>query len=240
MTPLSGESPSFTNAAAEQLGSEKAPVRLTALYTLERLAGDNPPHQQTIVNIICAYLRMPYDPPRTARAVRRRVTRADLAAGAGQAAPDPREERQVRLTAQRILATHLHSEAPAHWANIDLDLTGATLTDFALSGCTLRTADFGKANFTGDANFGGTKLTGTANFCQANFTGDARFEGATFGRGAYFIGATSPALPASLVRTPGTGRPSGTSPTLTERPSSAPPTSAGQSSLALPTSVGRG
>ncbi len=28
--------------AAERLGSDKAPVRLTALYTLERLANDNP------------------------------------------------------------------------------------------------------------------------------------------------------------------------------------------------------
>jgi hypothetical protein len=51
------------NAAAEQLSSDKAPVRLTALYTLERLANDNPRHRQTIVNIICAYLRMPYTPP---------------------------------------------------------------------------------------------------------------------------------------------------------------------------------
>ncbi|MGK5558904.1 hypothetical protein ACSNOI_45615, partial [Actinomadura kijaniata] len=51
------------NAAATQLSSDKAPVRLTALYTLERLAGANPDHQQTIVNIICAYLRMPYIPP---------------------------------------------------------------------------------------------------------------------------------------------------------------------------------
>ena len=36
------------NAAAEQLDSDKAPVRLTALYTLERLANDNPRHRQTM------------------------------------------------------------------------------------------------------------------------------------------------------------------------------------------------
>jgi hypothetical protein len=43
---------------------------LTALYTLERLANDNPGHRQTIVNIICAYLRMPWTPPiRNARFV---------------------------------------------------------------------------------------------------------------------------------------------------------------------------
>jgi hypothetical protein len=48
--------------AADQLGSDKAPVRLAGLYALERLANDNPAHRQTIVNVICAYLRMPYTP----------------------------------------------------------------------------------------------------------------------------------------------------------------------------------
>ncbi|MEU9019811.1 hypothetical protein [Actinomadura sp. NPDC048394] len=49
--------------AADQLGSGKAPVRLAGLYALERLAQDTPGHRQTTVNLICAYLRMPYTPP---------------------------------------------------------------------------------------------------------------------------------------------------------------------------------
>ena len=48
--------------AVEQLGNDKAPVRLGGLYALERLAQDNPAHRQTIVNVICAYLRMPFTP----------------------------------------------------------------------------------------------------------------------------------------------------------------------------------
>src|SRR5205823_15025391 len=48
--------------AADQLGSDKAPVRLAGLYALERLAQNNPTQRQTIVNLLCAYLRMPYDP----------------------------------------------------------------------------------------------------------------------------------------------------------------------------------
>lgn len=35
--------------AADQLGSDKAPVRLARLYALERLAQDNPDQRQTIV-----------------------------------------------------------------------------------------------------------------------------------------------------------------------------------------------
>ena len=50
--------------AADQLGTDKAPVRLAGLYALERLAQDNSNQRQTIVNVICAYLRMPYTPPR--------------------------------------------------------------------------------------------------------------------------------------------------------------------------------
>jgi hypothetical protein len=46
--------------AVEQLGSDKAPVRLGGLYALERVAQANPGLRQTIVDVICAYLRMPY------------------------------------------------------------------------------------------------------------------------------------------------------------------------------------
>ncbi|MFI6604841.1 hypothetical protein ACIBHX_52220 [Nonomuraea sp. NPDC050536] len=51
--------------AIEQLGSAQAPVRLGGLYALEQL-GQNTPDpalRQTIVDVICAYLRMPYTPP---------------------------------------------------------------------------------------------------------------------------------------------------------------------------------
>lgn len=46
--------------AADQLGSDKAPVRLAGLYALERLGQGSPNHRQTIVEVLCAYLRMPY------------------------------------------------------------------------------------------------------------------------------------------------------------------------------------
>ena len=43
--------------AAEQLGSEKAAVRLAGLYALERLGELSPTQRATIVNVVCAYLR---------------------------------------------------------------------------------------------------------------------------------------------------------------------------------------
>ncbi|MGW4410373.1 hypothetical protein ACWEJ6_40490 [Nonomuraea sp. NPDC004702] len=53
--------------AAEQLGNAQAPVRLAGLYALERLAQDTPALRQTIVDVICSYLRMSYTPPREDR-----------------------------------------------------------------------------------------------------------------------------------------------------------------------------
>ena len=49
--------------AVEQLGHDEAPVRLGALYSLMHLAQANPDRRQTVVDVLCAYLRMPYAPP---------------------------------------------------------------------------------------------------------------------------------------------------------------------------------
>lgn len=95
----------FTKAV-EHLGAGEAPVRLGGLYALERLAQDNPGQRQTIVNVVCASV----DPP------------------------DARE-REVRLTAQRILAAHLRPDrAATFWPGLELDLTGAVLLDADFGG----------------------------------------------------------------------------------------------------------
>ena len=96
--------------AAELLGSDKAAARLAGLYALERLAQDNPGHRQTIVNVICAYLRMPFTPPagwstlpRAASKVRRQRPKVN---------PEVFDEIQVRLTAESILSSHLRDGRP--------------------------------------------------------------------------------------------------------------------------------
>ncbi|MFI0448212.1 pentapeptide repeat-containing protein [Actinomadura sp. 6N118] len=178
------------NSAADQLGSDKAPVRLTALYTLERLANDNPRHRQTIVNIVCAYLRMPWSPPsndadrqyveqvrkhviryRSARLGQSQPTEATAHSGPD---PDPDEEIQVRQTAQLILASHLARDSghsrPPFWEDIDINLEGALLIDFPFNYCSMRRAEFSGAIFGGVAG----------NFLGAIFNHQAHFEGATF------------------------------------------------------------
>jgi uncharacterized protein YjbI with pentapeptide repeats len=169
--------------AAEQLGSTRAPVRMAALYTLERLAADHPAHRQTIVDVICAYLRMPYDDP------------DEPATG-----PGARQERQVRVTAQRILARHLRSAVvgaggddepnPQGWADVALDLAGATLVDFDFQRCQVRQANFTGATFLGRTSFQQATFCLAAWFGEARFTGVAEFHDVTFQRGAWFREAT--------------------------------------------------
>lgn len=166
--------------AVEQLGSDKAPVRLGGLYALERLAQNNPVHRQTIVDVICAYLRMPYEQPTesaesgdpsTARAERfHRV-----------------EEQQVRLTAQDILTRHMHPDRSTFWRDTDLNLTGAILVNgIDLRRCRVRTARFDGAVFTGHTSFDETWFTGNATFEAAQFCGGASFVRAQFNSEAIF------------------------------------------------------
>ncbi|MGV9327211.1 pentapeptide repeat-containing protein [Streptosporangium sandarakinum] len=218
--------------AAEQLGHEAAAVRLAGLYALERLAQDNPGHRQTIVNVICAYLRMPYTPPEPApdperdrkaalQAARRRY-RAARAGISLPAEPAPQEragdregEVQVRLAAQRILAAHLRDEhpadqrstlpaAPAFWEGMRLDLTGATLIDFDLTGGHVTEALFNKATFIGFTRFDAATFTKNAEFRKATFTENVRFTRATFTKNAWFVMATF-TEGAGFIRTTFTG-----------------------------------
>ena len=49
--------------AADRLGSDKPPaVRLAGVYAMAGLADDWPENRQTCVDILCAYLRLPYYP----------------------------------------------------------------------------------------------------------------------------------------------------------------------------------
>ena len=203
--------------SVEQLGSDKAPVRLGGLYALERLAQDNPDQRQTMVDVICAYLRMPFP----AQAPARMTMPADGENTAGPSGPfqatpylaegEWEQEKQVRLTAQRVLAVHLQKPGTGEgladpsperfWDNVRLDLTGATLIDFDLTdgtvtnalfgGVTFRGAtQFGRASFSGGAWFDGATFSHKTSFGGATFSGGAQFGGATFSGGAWFDGAS--------------------------------------------------
>ncbi|RAJ66773.1 hypothetical protein K378_02948 [Streptomyces sp. Amel2xB2] len=95
--------------AAEQLGHEQAAVRLAGVYALARLADDWEEQRQVCIDVLCAYLRMPYQPDPSAEGHKI-------------------GEREVRLTVISIIRDHLrHPDAATAWSTYALDFTGATL-----------------------------------------------------------------------------------------------------------------
>jgi uncharacterized protein YjbI with pentapeptide repeats len=156
--------------AVDQLGSDKLPVQLGGLYALERLGQGNVDQRQTIVNVLCAYLRM----------------FTDATADVDQ---DRQSQQRVRQAAAAILATHLRGDR-AFWHDIDLDLSGASLLGFDLGDCRVRSANFRAATFVDGARFAGATFAGDVTFASATFTGRADFRGTRFDGPAAFESVT--------------------------------------------------
>jgi uncharacterized protein YjbI with pentapeptide repeats len=133
---------------------------------------------------------MPYDLPAE------QAPAADASAADHARFETRTQERQVRLTAQHILTTHVQpgdnidEPVPTFWPNIDLDLTGATLIDLDLSCCHLRATTFDGARFTGHTTFIDTRFARLAKFIKAHFTdssyGSVQFNEARFADLAVF------------------------------------------------------
>ncbi|SCL67496.1 Pentapeptide repeat-containing protein [Micromonospora peucetia] len=155
--------------AAELLGHDRPSARIAALYALSRLGENNPSHRNTVVNLICGYLRLA--PP------------IDLA----EASPWLfRDELEVRYTAQRILKSHLAGSDAARWEPVELDLTGATLYDFDIEECRLRRGIFRGCIFQGRSKFSHVHIAEDIRFEGACFAGRVEFAGAKLGGHAYF------------------------------------------------------
>jgi pentapeptide repeat protein len=161
--------------AADQFGSDRAPVRLAGIYALARLGETTESQRQTIVNVVCAYLRMPFAEPQDAEA---------------------RQEKQVRRAALEILYSHRRPDRPdAFWAvAIDLDeanLNEALLHNADFAGASLFRATLDQAELSGvdftNADLSATSLVGTE-LVNANLT-DATLDRANLD-GALLSGAT--------------------------------------------------
>jgi uncharacterized protein YjbI with pentapeptide repeats len=174
-------------AIATQLGDGQAAVRLAGVHAMTGLADDGSENRQTCVDVLCAYLRLPYDPD-----------------PGEDAAPADRSaylaNREVRHTIIRLICTHLRADAAVSWDGLNLDFTGAIFDggNFAgarFSGGSIR---FDGAEFSGgNVDFYGAKFCGAGvGFDGAKFSGGhvdfrgAEFSGGRVGfNGAKFCGA---------------------------------------------------
>jgi Pentapeptide repeats (9 copies) len=149
--------------AAEQLGSDKPAVQLAGVYAMAGLADDWEESRQTCVDVLCAYLQLPYKPD------------------PGPDAPEPQRlafqaHRKVRHTIIRVITAHLKRGAAVSWQGLV----------FGFNGVVFDGGDFRDAEFSGGwAVFDNADFSsGTVSFSRAKFSGGAvYFGGAKFSGG---------------------------------------------------------
>src|SRR6266550_125694 len=152
-------------AIAAQLGDDQPAVRLAGVHAMAGLADDWKQNRQTCVDVLCAYLRLPYDPDP-----------GDDAAPAERTAYQA--NREVRHTIIRLIGAHLRPGAAVSWQGLSFDFNGVIF-----DGGDFRGAEFPSG---GLAVFDGAEFSaGTVRFNRAKFSGGEVY----FGR-AEFSGGT--------------------------------------------------
>ncbi|MGW0249382.1 pentapeptide repeat-containing protein [Nocardia goodfellowii] len=173
--------------AVRQLGDEDPAVRIAGVYAVAVIADEcaTPRRRQQCVDVLCGYLRLPYEPGDGSNHL---VSRAESMEESGSRVERVyhirRDDREVRRTIVRVIAEHLRRAprdswsrryAEVSWSQCDFDFTGAVFDD----------ADFQGVEFGGRWTvFAGTRFVGDlrTDFERARFTGrHVTFHGAVFG-----------------------------------------------------------
>ncbi|MHA6617115.1 pentapeptide repeat-containing protein [Pseudonocardia sp. DLS-67] len=160
--------------SVELLGNEADQVRVGAMHSLVWLAGSTPRYKQTVLEILCAYLRRPYEHPDLPD---ERGTASDTAS-----APEADRERDVRLTAQRLIADLLPWGEDPDERLYHLDLSGACLEHLRLEGRRIGRLTARRARFHGTTRLGQLEAAKPVLFTDASFLGrldlrNARLDG---------------------------------------------------------------
>ncbi|GAB3879795.1 pentapeptide repeat-containing protein [Kibdelosporangium lantanae] len=196
--------------AAELLSADKPASRLAGVYAMAGLADDWVEGQQRCIDVLCAYLRMPYTKPND------------------DSPPEAWEQRIVRHTIIRVIAAHLQADAEPSWHGRDFDFTRVVFDGGNMTGAVFAApgrVSFQKAQFmshfgfnytvfdTSYASFNGASvhhgrlsfihaklgghlemmrlrvLDGAVDFLETNFDGHVHFDGATLIGGNVRFGA---------------------------------------------------
>ncbi|MFB7030507.1 MULTISPECIES: pentapeptide repeat-containing protein [unclassified Streptomyces] len=188
--------------AVSQLGETSPAVRLGGVHALAGLADDAPTRalRQTCIDVLCAYLRLPYTPE------------GQLPDGDVAAQHEHLALREVRHTIIRLIRDHLRLDAghPHSWQGHDLDFTGTvfdgkhvSFVGSVFSGGNISFADavfatggidFGDCSFRGaNVSFEGCAFaTSPVSFAGATFSsGFISFDGATFASSSVNFGGTT-------------------------------------------------
>ena len=198
--------------AVEQLGDEKAPVRMGGVYTLVGLVDewleeesirkyeDRLKEGQVIINNLCAYIRSPFtlashydelmqDTPDAEGVYQDKVQEFY----ADKATLD--SEADVRLGIIKEIHDRLRGpkeETPGTWPDFEYDFSGSMFfypVDLTNS-YYAKPINFSGSTYKGWADFTDSTYQGRADFSGSTYKGWADFSGSTYKGGAYFTRST--------------------------------------------------
>ncbi len=152
-------------AAAKQLGDPDVAVRIAGVYAMAGVADEfgAPGRRQQCIDVLCGYLRLPYEPDAGANHL---VSRSETIERDGVEVERRyqfrQNDREVRRAIVDVIAAHVRPSAEISWSDRDFDFADAVLED----------ADFRYAVFSGERTY----------FARAVFTGSraTTFEFAKF------------------------------------------------------------
>ncbi|MFI9510171.1 pentapeptide repeat-containing protein [Nocardia sp. NPDC052566] len=150
-------------AASRQLGDTDVAVRIAGVYALAGVADEfsAPSRRQQCIDVLCGYLRLPYEPGDGANHL---VSRSESIEEGGAKVERVYRLRQddgeVRRTIVRVLGARVRRGADASWSGYVFNLEGAVLEQ----------ADFRHAVFAGPST----------SFTRATFLGPTWFDNAAF------------------------------------------------------------
>ena len=186
--------------AVEQLGDEKAPIRMGGVYTLvglvdewleEKSLSDDERFKegQVIINNLCAYIRSPFtlashydelkqDTPDAEGVYQDKVQEfyADKATLESEA--------DVRLSIIKEIHDRLQGpeeNTPGTWSDFEYDFSGSVF---------FYPVDLTKSYYKKPINFSGSTYKSEANFTGSTYQGEANFTGSTYQGWAYFTDST--------------------------------------------------
>jgi uncharacterized protein YjbI with pentapeptide repeats len=119
--------------AGRQLGDQNPTIQAVGIYSLAGLADRSPlERRQQCINVLCAYIRLPYNPAglpdTTEKIVRTTTLQNGMSAGESIECTTTLRphDRITRETIVRVIAQHLRKNSKVSWSKLHFDFTGAT------------------------------------------------------------------------------------------------------------------
>lgn len=203
--------------SARQLGDTNPTIQAAGIYALAGMADtERQSRRQQCLDVLCAYLRLPYSPFTTdgTGEIATTIVRKYKTGGSTGLVEEERtltlrpHEFQTRKTIFHVINQHLQDGAEVSWSKLNFNFSGAIFEDVDFQSSKFfgevifenatfigEDADFHAAEFYNVVSFRNTKFhTKSANFRGATFSGlatfrDATFKGRTNFRGVNFNGA---------------------------------------------------